>query len=294
MIIDFKYHVASLVAVFLALGIGILVGSSFLGENVNEAIIQQQKQIVSNLNRDFEQMRQDHKVAQEEIEAYKSDLNISKQFEEQVLPALFSGKLAGKQIAVIETNSYDFHDDWIETLGMTGANVVSITTVLEGFDLSQEETRNSIKTKLMLKDASEAAVSQELAREIAEGIISAQNLENLHYFEQLGLIKNSGEYGVPINAVIFVGGSQEEVGERCANLDLPMMNYFLERNIPVFGVETSDVAYSYMKEYQKLKVSTVDNIDMIPGQLSLVMSVYGKPGNYGIKSTARQLMPEVQ
>ncbi|MBU7007676.1 copper transporter [Phosphitispora fastidiosa] len=294
MIIDFKYHVASLVAVFLALGIGILVGSSFLGENVNEAIIQQQKQIVSNLNRDFEQMRQDHKVAQEEIEAYKSDLNISKQFEEQVLPTLFSGKLAEKQIAVIETNSYGFHDDWIENLGITGANVVSITAVLDGFDLSQEEIRNSIKTKLMLKDDSEGAVSQELAREIAEGIISAQNLENLHYFEQLGLIKNSGDYGVPIDAVIFVGGSQEEVGQRCANLDIPMMNYFLERNIPVFGVETSDVAYSYMKEYQKLKVSTVDNIDMIPGQLSLVMSVYGKPGNYGIKTTARQLMPEVQ
>jgi len=294
MIIDFKYHVASLVAVFLALGIGILVGSSFLGENVNEAIIQQQKQIVSNLNRDFEQMRQDHKVAQEEIESYKSALNISKQFEDQVLPALLSGKLAGKNIAVIETSNYDFHNDWIDTMGMTGANVVSITTVLEGFDLSQEETRNSIKTKLMLKDASEGAVSQELAREIAEGVISAQNLENLHYFEQLGLIKNSGEYGVPIDAVIFVGGSQEEVGERCANLDLPMMNYFLERNVPVFGVETSDVAYSYMKEYQKLKVSTVDNIDMIPGQLSLVMSVYGKPGNYGIKTTARQLMPDVQ
>lgn len=294
MIIDFKYHVASLVAVFLALGIGILVGSSFLGENVNEAIIQQQKQIVSNLNRDFEQMRQDHKVAQEEIESYKSALNISKQFEDQVLPALFSGKLAGKNIAVIETNNYDFHDDWIDTMGMTGANVVSITTVLEGFNLSQEEIRNSIKTKLMLKDASEGAVSQELAREIAEGVISAQNLENLHYFEQLGLIKNSGEYGVPIDAVIFVGGSQEEVGERCANFDLPMMNYFLERNVPVFGVETSNVAYSYMKEYQKLKVSTVDNIDMIPGQLSLVMSVYGKPGNYGIKTTARQLMPEVQ
>jgi len=265
-----------------------------LGDNVNDAIIQQQKQMVNNLNRDFEQMRQDHKVAQEEIESYKSALNISKQFEDQVLPALLSGKLAGKNIAVIETSNYDFHNDWIDTMGMTGANVVSITTVLEGFDLSQEETRNSIKTKLMLKDASEGAVSQELAREIAEGVISAQNLENLHYFEQLGLIKNSGEYGVPIDAVIFVGGSQEEVGERCANLDLPMMNYFLERNVPVFGVETSDVAYSYMKEYQKLKVSTVDNIDMIPGQLSLVMSVYGKPGNYGIKTTARQLMPDVQ
>ncbi len=294
MIIDFKYHVASLVAVFLALGIGILVGSSFLGDNVNEAIIQQQKQIVNNLNRDFEQMRQDHKVAQEEIEAYKSALNISKQFEKQILPVLFTGKLTDKQIAVIETNSYGFHEDWIETLRMAGANVVSVTSVLEGFDLSQKDIRTSIKTKLMLKDDTEAAVSRELAREIAEGVISAQNLENLQYFEQLGLIQNSGEYGVPIDGVVFVGGSQEEFGDRCANFDLPMMNYFLERNVPVYGVETSDVAYSYMKEYQRLKVTTIDNIDMIPGQLSLVMSVYGKPGNYGIKTTARQLMPELQ
>ncbi|WP_418792393.1 copper transporter [Phosphitispora sp. TUW77] len=293
MIIDFKYHIASLVAVFLALGIGILVGSSFLGENVNDAIIQQQKQMVNNLNRDFEQMRLDNKVAQEEIEACQSALNISKQYEEQVLPVLLSGKLEGKQIAVIETNNYDFHDKWLSILEMTGANVVSVTTVLEGFDLSKEETKTSIRTKLMLKDDSEAAVSKELAREISEGVISAQNLENLHYFEQLELIQNSGEYGVPIDAVIFVGGSQEDFGNRCTNFDLTMMNCFLERNIPVFGVETSDVAYSYMKEYQKLKVSTVDNIDMVPGQMSLVMAVYGKPGNYGIKTTARQLIPAV-
>ncbi|MCL2338273.1 MAG: copper transporter, partial [Firmicutes bacterium] len=30
MIIDYKYHIASLVAVFLALGIGIIIGSTML------------------------------------------------------------------------------------------------------------------------------------------------------------------------------------------------------------------------------------------------------------------------
>lgn len=291
MIIDLKYHIASLVAVFLALGIGILVGSAVLGDNVNDVIMRQQQQMVDDLNKNFEKIRKDNIAAQNEIATYESSLNYSRQYEKQLLPLLVANKLSGKKVAIIETNNYGFHDDWINTLKMAGAKVSSITTVLDGFNLKDEETRRQLVTKLMLNSETVAAVSKEVAEEIAIGIISAQNIENLHYFEQLGMIKTSGDYGVPVDAVIFVGGSQSDQGDRCAVLDLPMMNYFLSQNVPVYGVETSDVAYSYMKQYQKLKVSTVDNIDMIPGQLSLVMAVYGKQGNYGIKTTARQPFP---
>ncbi len=291
MIIDLKYHIASLIAVFLALGIGILVGTAVLGNDVNDVIVQQQKQMVEKLNRDFEQIRKENKAAQDEIAAYKTSLNISKDFEKQILPLLVTSRLNGKQIAIIETNSYGFHEDWINTLKLAGAKVTSVTTVLEGFELKNETTRKEIATKLMLNDTSEAAVAKEVAKEISVGIISAQNIENLHYFEQIGMIQTSGDYGVPVNSVIFVGGSQADPGDRLANLDLPMMKYFLSQNIPVYGVETSDVVYSYMKQYQKLKVSTVDNIDMVPGQVSLVLAISGKPGNYGIKSTSRNLMP---
>lgn len=293
MIIDFKYHIASLIAVFMALGIGILVGSAVLGNNVNDIIMKQQKQMVDDLNRNFDQVRKDNIAARDEIAAYKSSLNISKQFEERLLPTLVAGKLTGKRVAIIETNNYGFHEDWINTLKIAGARVNSITTVLEGFNLKDETVRKEITTKLMLNTNSEAALTKEVSKEIAVGIISAQNIENLHYFEQQGMIKTSGDYGVPVNAVIFVGGSQTDIGERSVNLDLPMMNYFLSQKIPVYGVETSDVAYSYMKQYQKLKVSTIDNVDMIPGQVSLVMAVYGKPGNYGVKTTAKQLWPVI-
>ncbi len=293
MIINLKYHIASLVAVFLALGLGILVGSAVLGNDVNDVIVQQQNKMFEKLKSDLDQMRKDNKSAQEEIATYKSSLNISKQFEKQMLPLLVAKKLAGKQIVIIKTNNYGFHEDWINTLKIAGARIPSITTVLEGFDLENKETRQRIATKLMLANSSESAVGKEISRELGVGITSAQNVENLHYFEQLGLIKTAGDYGVPVNAVVFVGGSQADPGGRYLNLDLPLMNYFLAQNIPVYGVETSDVDYSYMKQYQKLNVSTVDNIDMIPGQLSLVMAVYGKPGNYGIKTTARQLMPVV-
>ncbi|PKM80090.1 MAG: hypothetical protein CVU89_15130 [Firmicutes bacterium HGW-Firmicutes-14] len=294
MIIDFKYHIASLIAVFLALGIGILIGSAVLGNDVNDAIVQQQKQMVDNLKKDFDLIRQENKVAQEEITTYKAALNVGKQLDEQLLPLVTDGKLAGKQIAIIETSNYGFHEDWIDTLKDAGAEITSITSVLEGFNLKDEDARKDIATKLMLDDKSEESVSREIAREMAEAVISAQNMENLQFFEQMGFIKMAGDYGVPVNAVVVVGGSREDLGQRCDNFDLPMMNYFLSQNIPVYGVETSDVDYSYMKNYQKLKVSTVDNVDMIPGQISLVMAVYGKPGNYGIKPTARQLLPALQ
>lgn len=290
MIIDMKYHIASLIAVFLALGIGILVGSAVLGDNVNDVIMAQQKQMVDDLTRNFEKIRKDNLLAQDEIANYQAYLNVSKEFEKQILPLLVADKLQGKQVAIIETSNYGIHEDWINTLKMAGANITSVTTVLEGVNLN-EETRKELATKLMLSENTENTITREIARELSVGVISAQNIENIHFFEQMGLIKTSGEYGVPIQAAIFVGGSQVDPGDRQMNLDIPMMNYFLEKKISVYGVETSDVTYSYMKNYQKLKISTVDNIDMIPGQVSLVMAVYGKPGNYGIKSTARLPLP---
>lgn len=293
MIIDIKYHIASLVAVFLALGIGILVGSAVLGNNVNDAIMKQQRQMVDDLNKNFDQMRKDNIAAQEEISNYKSSLNISKQFEEQLLPVLVDNKLNGKNVAIIETNNYGFHEDWINTLKMAGAKVTSITTVLDGFNLKNEGVRKEIAEKLAVSNNSETSLTKDVALEIAVAVTSAQNIEKLNYFEQRGMIKTSGDYGVPIDAVVFVGGSQTKLGDRCDNLDLPMMEYFLAQKLPVYGVESSDVGYSYMKQYQKLKVSTIDDIDMIPGQVSLVMAVYGKPGNYGIKTTAKELWPAI-
>ena len=293
MIIDLKYHIASLIAVFLALGIGVMVGSAVLGDNVNDVIMQQQKQVVDDLNRNFDKMRKDNLQAQDEIADYKAALNLSEQFEKQMLPMLVSGKLTGKTIAVIETNNYGVHEDWINTLKLAGARVASVTTVLESSNLKKEESRKAVSTKLMLNNTAEDTVTKEMAREIAVGVISAQNIENLNYFEQQGLIKISGDYGVPVNAVILVGGGQAGVVDRTAMLDLPMINYFISQKIPVFGVEISDVEQSYMKQYQRFKISTVDNVDMVPGQVSLVMAIYGKPGNYGIKTTANQLVPVI-
>lgn len=294
MIIDLKYHIASIVAVFLALGIGIFVGSALIGQDVNDVIVNQQNKMFEDLKQNLVRLRIDNKTAREEINSYKSSLEIEREFEKAVLPGLIAGKLQGKKIAVVETNNYGLHDEWIETLKAAGANITSVTTMLDGFDLSDGVKRKSVATKLMIENQSEITVAAEVSNEIAAAIHHGQNLENLRYFEHQDMIKLSGEYGVPFDYVIIAGGSNQEVRKRCEFIDIRVIKYFLKNKIPVLGVETSNVKFSYMKQYQKFDINTVDNIDMVPGQLSLVMAISGHTGNYGIKNTAHQLIPALR
>lgn len=286
MIIDYRYHIASLVAVFIALGIGILVGSAMLGNN---AIAEQQKQLSDRLEVQLQDLRQKNEAIQAKANSLEIDNNIQKQFEKQVLPPLVADKLAGKRIAIVETNSYGFRDDLVNTLSLSGATVQSVTTVLNGFNLNGHKDR--LVKELGIKETDDKKIISTLATETAQGILTGEKQAFLNTLAQVDLIKLSGDYGVPIDAVIFIGGSQDQALVKTDIVDYPMIDYFLQQKLPLCGVEETEVTYSYMKDYQKKRISTVDNVETGPGQLALVMALAGKPGHYGVKPTAKQLLP---
>lgn len=289
MIIDLKYHIASLVAVFLALGLGILIGSTVSG---GDAIIEQQQQIADKLEQQLEELRQKNEIMQTEIAKVQVDYNIQKQFEKQALPLMIQGKLKDKSLAIIETNSYSFSDDLINTLHMAGGEVKSVTTVLNDFDAG--EKKDEICRELGWGSLNNETFARKMAETVAEGVLKGENLAVLNYLAAMELVNKQGDYGVPLDGVIVVGGSQDKKNIRIKTIDMPIIDYFLARKIPVFGVEKSNVVCSYMNEYQKKRISTVDNVDTIPGQVALVLAISGKPGHYGIKSTAQQLLPAIE
>ncbi len=284
---DFRYHVVTLVAVFMALGIGIVIGSALLG---NDALVQQQREMTDRLEQQLEEMRQENKAVQAKIHDLEAEQTIQKQFEKQILPALITDKLAGVSVAIIETNNYGVREELLNTLEISGAEVVSITTVLNGLAI---ENKEEFLANLGLEEGNEQETVKQLATILANGILTAENQAALNIMAQAEMIKTVGEYGIPLDAVIIVGGSPEKSLIKTQQIDNIIINYFLSNNIPVYGVEESNVAYSYMKEYQKFNISTVDNVETVPGQLALVYAMSGKAGHYGVKSTAQRLLPKM-
>jgi len=54
MILDIRYHIASLVAVFLALGLGILIGASLLDEG---RLVESQEKLIVGLEKRFDTLQ---------------------------------------------------------------------------------------------------------------------------------------------------------------------------------------------------------------------------------------------
>jgi hypothetical protein len=293
MIVDMRYHVASLVAVFLALGLGIIIGAN-LGVSVNPHFEQQ----ISQLEQTYDKIRSDQKNVEKEMQAKNSELEIAKQFQNAIIPSLISNRLIGKRIAVIRTNdSVDFKyaKQLVDILRQTGADITSITSLTKVFDLKDQGFKTELADAFDLPMQEDKLFLGSLYQRLIQILTQGNGSSQFLFLHNKNLVELWGDYNRGfVDTLIVFGGANLPESNHQADIDL----YLLDATrkvlpaVSVIGVEPSFVKESYMRLYQSKGLSTVDNIDTPPGQVSLVYLIAnGKRGYYGIKDTARNLMP---
>ena len=77
------------------------------------------------------------------------------------------------------------------------------------------------------------------------------------------------------------------------SFDQSLIQHLLDNGVKFSGLKGLRVEYSYMTDYQQYNITTIDNIDLSPGQIALVFAMEGEPGNYGVKPTAQKFMPSL-
>jgi len=91
--------------------------------------------------------------------------------------------------------------------------------------------------------------------------------------------------------VIILGGANDYSFYFVNSFDTALIDELNANKMKVYGVEQYQAVYSYMDQYGQKEITTIDNIELSLGQISLVFAMAGEPGNYGMKSTAKKLMP---
>ncbi|AVX20057.1 MAG: copper transporter [Bacillota bacterium] len=289
---DLRYHIVSLVAVFLALGIGILIGSAMETDNT---LIQQQKVLTDRLAADLEKLRGENKEAMEKLAKEQKESAQQEEFVKEVLPVLIKNRLTGYRVAIIDTGDYGFNDDLLDILKKAGAVVTSTSVLSRDFVLADPQLQKEVAAFLGVDPNSQAAIVKEMTWQVTRGLVVGDNLAVIKFLTDKKLLKITGAYGQPLQGVIIIGGSQQPQTAqfRVENIDLPLIEALQQKGIEIFGTEYSRVAVSYMKNYQRYKISTIDNIDTPMGQVALVAAMEGRPGDYGIKATAGRLLPDL-
>jgi outer membrane murein-binding lipoprotein Lpp len=116
-VIDFRYHLVSLISVFLALAVGIVLGAGPLRENLGDQLAGQ-----------VEQLRTEQEQLRTEAEQLSAENDQLSSFVTEVGPDLVDGTLADQRVAVLTD------DD------STSASVQRITSLLEDAGAAQVVT----------------------------------------------------------------------------------------------------------------------------------------------------------
>ena len=86
-VINFRYHVVSLTAVFLALAIGLVVGTAALNGPVADA-----------LNDSVNALRKDNSSCATRSTTCSDEVNREEEFATEAAPVMLDGKLAGRRV----------------------------------------------------------------------------------------------------------------------------------------------------------------------------------------------------
>ncbi|MCF2531916.1 copper transporter [Yinghuangia soli] len=118
--IDFRYHVVSIIAVFLALSVGLVLGSSFLGDIASKNLDKQ----IKDLGKTADGLRRDLTAAREE----RDDLS---RFIDAAKPDLVQDKLKGRSVVLVTLPDADSDVTaaTVKTLEESGATVTGTVAV---------------------------------------------------------------------------------------------------------------------------------------------------------------------
>nr|WP_231701896.1 copper transporter [Crassaminicella thermophila] len=288
MVINLKYYVITIVAIFLAIGIGIFIGIMLDGQDL---IVEQQKQIVAQLESKFDEFKIKQDSLQEKIELLTSEKEKNEKFINTIYPIIVKDKLKDLNIVILETSEYYDYSGIIDAFKKAGVNSVT-NIIVKDFSTSDEEKLIQLSNKFKLTGDSKEELHVQLIKRFCNALVSGNDMKFIKYLKDIKMIDYTDKLVFPTDYVIVAGGSIDEEKSLLTKVDVPIINCIKGANIPVMAVEKLSVDYSNIPDYKKLRISTVDNVDTIIGKISMLMVVSGREGHFGEKESAEALVPE--
>lgn len=328
--IDFRYHIVSLISVFLALAVGIALGAGPLKDSIGDTLTGQ-----------VDQLRSEKDALRLDLDQTTADLADQQAVLAAVAPDLLDGILPGRRVAVIEIGQVDgaVADSVVGQLAAAGATVTAQVTLTDQWTAAARASfRGTLAGTLVgyldQVPAADAGTGVELAEALVQALTTAAATDVDALSENGGVILDllSGDAGMitvgaavtlPADAVVVLAGpivssevaasatepsaspdpsssaaEQAEKEEIDAATQIAGVAQARTSGVVVAGEATSDLsALLALRSDVSLAstISTVDSIQGLAGQVTVPMAlsarITGLVGHYGTGSLATAAMP---
>ncbi|MGN9811501.1 copper transporter [Micromonospora sp. BQ11] len=310
--INFRYHVVSLTAVFLALAIGLVVGTAALNGPVADSL----KENVNGLSKANQQMRQ-------QVNSMQEELAREEEFAAEIAEVVLPGKLAGKRVLVASLPTGRGHtENVVKMLQLAGAEVTGRIDLQDKF-MDPDNSNNLLELAVTAARPTSAPTadlpgnghgvetSSALLASVlldrspgATPVSEADRRAVLAAYTNANYLTTEDKVTASAEAVVLVSG-QPYVDQDSARKDESVVKVAEQFDrtgaIVVAGNGSADgnlVAVVRGDPVLAQSISTVDNANTVQGQLvtslALVQQLTGKKtGQYGVGDNAASLLPRL-
>jgi Copper transport outer membrane protein, MctB len=268
-VVDFRYHAMSLVAVFLALGIGIVLGVTVGDSVVSDA----DRNLRDSLRGDVEEARQ--QARDEEALGERRDDVI-----EEIAPQLAAKRLDGRRVALVALGELpaELAESVDEAVEMGGGRVVRTAELepLPDADRARAQRRWGVTATRAVQSG--GALLRRLARSTTP-----------RWF--------SGRASGPVDGiVVYRHPPPEDESDEDAVLRDALADGVVRRIADTgIAVEALGTDPSQVEWYGERFTASVDNVDAVAGRLALVLVIADRrhEGSFGYKETAERPLPDL-
>jgi hypothetical protein len=301
-VISFRYHLVSIIGVFLALALGIVVGTTALNGP-----------ITTDLRKQVNNLKNDRLALANQVKALQSQVGDAGAFAEQFGTQIVQGTLTKKNVLMIgmpgaSSSTEDGIEKQITAAGAhlsrleltssyvdqrRGSDITSLATTVHPIGLTYPEVNDP------------GQLAGALLGYVLLGRGQATDLSQvLGGFSELHMLSVGGGGITPTTSVVIVGSGVLPQGSYAAQMELSFVTALQHAggNIVVAGngssaTEAGLVAGVRNSSALKSAVTTVDNADAAIGQVSAVLAISdalnSSFGHYGTARGAVALFPNI-
>lgn len=292
--VSFRFHLVSLVAVFLALGLGVLAGTTV----INQSVVRGLRERTATFERD--------------AAAQEAQLDTLTAFGDQIMAYVVEERLIGADVVMVTQDGTDEASIAAarRVLEQAGADLLGLLTVSERMALQDDSSRADLAGIVdgLATDDPEALTAEAadgMAQELAFGTEGAEILPEL--IREEFVVVRGREFGDSVvgsldgdEAVVVVAGGRETAVVDPNGFLVPLVEGLVTDGARVAAAEALVTRYPFvtlLREDAAVngEITTQDNVDQVPGQAGLVLGVQdllrGSPGHYGVKDGTSGLLP---
>lgn len=312
--IDFRYHIVSLIAVFLALAVGVVLGAGPLQGTLGDQL---QVQI--------EQLREEKDALRVDVDAARADNEELSAFIEATSGELLPGTLADVRVTVVEMPGTDAGTvtallDRIEQAGGELVGQVSLTSrwTDAGEQAARDETAAQVEAQMLIPPADDASTEQVLGQALALGLVERDALATETFSStaravyaplvDAELVEETETPSMPADVVLAVAPApltdpSDATDDDAAVLaiEVATVTGFSGRDAVLAG--TDDGATDLVDAVRAdpaaaAAISTVDSVDDVTGQVIAPLALAAAQRgvgvtHYGLAADATTVLPQL-